>query len=831
MKISSSSHNTPKFLLLQCQEESGMPTTFCDQTPSPKLCQNKSSTSDLLTTLDYRLIQSVEGGGTIQANLVVAQDGSGDFTRVTRAIRAFANRRIGTERYVIYVKSGVYKENIVITQSMTNLTLIGDGIDATVVTSDKNYNEGYTTGNTATVQIWASGFIAMGITFENTAGPTKQQAIALLSSSDLSAFYKCSFKGYQDTLCLLQYRQFYRECDIYGTIDFIFGDATAVLQNCNIYVRNPLPGQQNTITAQGRTDARSTTGFVMHKSSVSPAPDLALASGQVSTFLGRPWKDYSRVVFIKCYFDNLIDPSGWMPFEGNYAFDKVYYAEYICTGNGANTGGRVTWPGYHILTTNEEVEQFSVGSIATLLFSRSLFCSNIPFCDESPFPEVCNSIIVPKFGSHESQIKASMSQAKATWMDCLELYQDAVHHLNVSMTHMNKTDVENWLNSALVNHQVCQNGLKDSNLSLHLKNLLFVLQKFFKSPVDLLAENKHTVNNLSMTVDHRLFQLAEGGTITQVDLVVAQDGSGDFSTVAEAIEASEKRRTGTNRFVIHVKSGVYVENVVIKSSMTNLTLIGDGIDVTTITNNKSINGGYTTFDSATFQILGSGFVAVGITFENSAGPDGQAVALLSASDFSVFYKCSFKGYQDTLCLLQNHQFYRECDIYGTVDFIFGDATAVLQNCNIYLRKPLLGQENTITAQGRTDPMSPTGFIIHNSYVTVTPELTQGDGLGPVRTYLGRPWREYSRVVYLKCFIDSLVDPQGWLPFRGSSGFDTVYYGEHMNSGQGANTANRVTWQGLHVLTSGEEVEQFSVGSFLAGDSWIPQTGVPYLSGI
>src|SRR4051812_33194604 len=107
-----------------------------------------------------------------------------------------------------------------------------------------------------------------------------------------------------------------------------------------------------------------------------------------------------------------------------------------------------------------------------------------------------------------------------------------------------------------------------------------------------------------------------------------------------------------------------------------------------------------------------------MTFENTAGPEKhQAVALRSGSDKSVFYRCSIKGYQDTLYVYSQRQFYRECDIYGTVDFIFGDAAAVLQGCNIYARKPASGQKNTVTAQARTDPGENTGIIIHNCRIS------------------------------------------------------------------------------------------------------------------
>ncbi|CBI26863.3 unnamed protein product, partial [Vitis vinifera] len=145
-------------------------------------------------------------------------------------------------------------------------------------------------------------------------------------------------------------------------------------------------------------------------------------------------------------------------------------------------------------------------------------------------------------------------------------------------------------------------------------------------------------------------------------------------------------------------------------------IIGDGKDATIVTGNKNVQDGSTTFRSATFAVSGHGFIARDMTFENTAGPEKhQAVALRSSSDGSVFYGCSFKGYQDTLYVHTQRQFYRSCDVYGTVDFIFGDAVAVLQNCNIYVRRPMSNQANVITAQGRSDQNENTGISIHNSH--------------------------------------------------------------------------------------------------------------------
>lgn len=227
-------------------------------------------------------------------------------------------------------------------------------------------------------------------------------------------------------------------------------------------------------------------------------------------------------------------------------------------------------------------------------------------------------------------------------------------------------------------------------------------------------------------------------------------------------------------------------------------------------------------------VSGDGFIARGITFENTAGPEKEsAVALRSSSDTSIFFDCSFKGYQDTLYVHTKRQFYRNCDIYGTVDIIFGDAAAVLQNCNIYLRKPIAQQKNIITAQGRTNPDSNTGIVVHNSRVVAGPELAPV--VRSVKTYLGRPWKEYSRTVYIKCLLGPLIDPEGWLPWNGDFALSTLYYGEYMNVGPGANTGGRVNWPGYHPVMSTEEAEMFSVRSILDGDSWLPATGVPFTS--
>lgn len=228
-------------------------------------------------------------------------------------------------------------------------------------------------------------------------------------------------------------------------------------------------------------------------------------------------------------------------------------------------------------------------------------------------------------------------------------------------------------------------------------------------------------------------------------------------------------------------------------------------------------------------MVGGGFVAINMTFRNTAGAvKHQAVAVRNGADLSAFYSCSFEGYQDTLYTHSLRQFYRDCDIYGTIDFIFGNAAVVFQNCNLYARLPLPNQTNAFTAQGRTDPNQNTGISIQNCRITAAPDLASANGV--TTTYLGRPWRQFSRTVYMKSFIDGLIDPAGWQPWNGDFALSTLFYGEYGNMGPGSRTMKRVTWPGYHVINA-SDASNFTVSNFILGDFWLPATGVPFEGGL
>lgn len=326
-----------------------------------------------------------------------------------------------------------------------------------------------------------------------------------------------------------------------------------------------------------------------------------------------------------------------------------------------------------------------------------------------------------------------------------------------------------------------------------------------------------------------------------INVVVAADGSGNFTKIMDAVAAAPDK--STNRFIIYIKRGIYNENVDIKKKKWNLMMIGDGLNATVITGNRSFIDGWTTFRTATFAVSGRGFIAKDLTIENTAGAvKHQAVALRSDSDLSVFYKCAITGYQDTLYAHSLRQFYRECLITGTVDFIFGNGAVVFQKCDILARKPLPDQKNSITAQGRKDPNQNTGFSIQFSNISADSDLAAAASVPsynastnittqPTQTYLGRPWKLYSKTVIIKCYMGDLIRPEGWLEWNATFALDTLFYAEYMNYGPGAGLGKRVNWPGYQIMNDSSQAINFTVARFIDGNSWLPSTGVTYTAGL
>ncbi|KAK9064691.1 hypothetical protein SSX86_016073 [Deinandra increscens subsp. villosa] len=233
-------------------------------------------------------------------------------------------------------------------------------------------------------------------------------------------------------------------------------------------------------------------------------------------------------------------------------------------------------------------------------------------------------------------------------------------------------------------------------------------------------------------------------------------------------------------------------------------------------------------DVFTKEVWGRRFIALHLTFRNTVGLEGgQAVVFLSGSDQLVLYRCSIEGYQDTIFALHSRQFYKECQNFGTVDFIFGEAHTMFQDCDIFLRKPLLGGGLVVMANARKYQNESGGFSLQGC------KITAADDLKPVigeynKAFLGRPWYPYARTVYMQSFIDGLVDPKGWLDSWGHN--EIAYCGEYQNYGHGSSTDHRVKWPGYQAITDPNIAKQFTAAEFIAGNEWIPKSDVPYVPG-
>ncbi|CAE6193568.1 unnamed protein product [Arabidopsis arenosa] len=310
----------------------------------------------------------------------------------------------------------------------------------------------------------------------------------------------------------------------------------------------------------------------------------------------------------------------------------------------------------------------------------------------------------------------------------------------------------------------------------------------------------------------------------RADVVVAKDGSGKCKTIAQALAMVPMKNT--KKFVIHIKQGVYKEKVEVTKKMLHVMFVGDGPTKTIITGDIAfLPNQVGTYRTASVAVNGDYFMAKDIGFENTAGAARhQAVALRVSADFAVFFNCHMNGYQDTLYVHTHRQFYRNCRVSGTIDFVFGDAKAVFQNCEFVIRRPMEHQQCIVTAQGRKDRRETTGIVIHNSRITGDASYLPVKAKN--RAFLGRPWKEFSRTIIMNTEIDDVIDPEGWLKWNETFALNTLFYTEYRNRGRGSGQGRRVRWRGIKRI-SDRVAREFAPGNFLRGNTWIPQTRIPY----
>ena len=272
------------------------------------------------------------------------------------------------------------------------------------------------------------------------------------------------------------------------------------------------------------------------------------------------------------------------------------------------------------------------------------------------------------------------------------------------------------------------------------------------------------------------------------DFVVAPDGSGNFTSIQKAIDAC--KAFPDTRVTIYVKNGSYKEKVLVPSCNTQLSIVGESVEKTIITwddyFDKINRGRNSTFYTYTLKIEANDFILENSTVENTAGPVGQAVALHSEGDKSVFRNCRFLGFQDTVYTAGrfSRMYFTNCHIEGTTDFIFGEATVLFEKCTIHCKG-----DSYITAAS-TQKGKPFGFVFIRCTLSAAHEVKN--------VYLGRPWRIYARVAFIQCEMGAFLKAEGWHNWDKPDVDKTTFFAEYKNSGPGASTNQRVTWS--HQLT-------------------------------
>jgi len=297
-----------------------------------------------------------------------------------------------------------------------------------------------------------------------------------------------------------------------------------------------------------------------------------------------------------------------------------------------------------------------------------------------------------------------------------------------------------------------------------------------------------------------------------VDAVVAADGSGQYRSVQEAINAAPQETSATRRWIIAVRPGTYHELLYVQREKRFVMLVGDDPATTIVTYGLTAGDPgpdgkpMGTFRTPTAVIDADDFSAENLTFENSAGPNGQALALRVDGDRVVFRNCRFLGWQDTIFLDRGRQYFEDSLIAGHVDFVFGGATAWFERCRLHAWR------NGYLTAASTPAETPYGFVFSRGWIS---------GAEGVQTYLGRPWRPFAQTLFLDTEMSEVVRPEGWHNWDKPERESTVRYGESGSKGPGGKIDRRVAWANRAVPRGARTV---TVTTVLGGpDRWNPAT--------
>ena len=285
----------------------------------------------------------------------------------------------------------------------------------------------------------------------------------------------------------------------------------------------------------------------------------------------------------------------------------------------------------------------------------------------------------------------------------------------------------------------------------------------------------------------------------QDTIVVARDGTGEYRTIQEAVEAVRAFMDYT--VTIYIKDGIYKEKLVIPSWVKNVQLVGESAEGTIITYDDHANiNKMGTFRTYTIKVEGNDITFKNLTIENNAAPLGQAVALHTEGDRLMFIHCRFLGNQDTIYTGREG-----ARLLFTTDFIFGPATALFERCTIHSKR-----NSYITAASTPENVA-FGYVFKNCKLTAAPGVT--------KVYLRRPWRPYASTTFLNCEFGSHIRPEGWDNWRNEANEKTARYAEFGNTGEGAVTAGRVKW--AKQLTPKEALRYTIENIFTDSSNWYP----------
>ncbi|PKB15459.1 pectinesterase family protein [Flavobacterium sp. 5] len=291
----------------------------------------------------------------------------------------------------------------------------------------------------------------------------------------------------------------------------------------------------------------------------------------------------------------------------------------------------------------------------------------------------------------------------------------------------------------------------------------------------------------------------------EFNIVVDQKGNGDFKTIQEAIDAAKSYPS--KRITIFIKNGTYYEKVKVHAWNPLISFIGESREKTIITYDDYFNkigiGRNSTFYTYTVLVEGNDFFCKNLTIQNTSGPVGQAVALNVNANRVMFTNCSFLGNQDTLYTSGEgtKNYFKDCYIEGTTDFIFGDATVLFENCEIH------SKSDSFATAASTPKDTAYGYVFKNCKLTADANVT--------KAYLGRPWRPYAKTVYINCEIGKHILPEGWNNWSKPEAELGSFYAEYNCIGEGYQPKNRVAWS--HQLKA-SEAKKYTIENILDSDT-------------